>query len=266
MTDFNAEARKRFTAVEGEDFTFAPASLAEAAPLGRREAEGMASVSPLVEFNQYHDDKGRFASGSSVGGPVTTTTGPLPADITMDKAEEKIAGQLDGETLAAFGPDGKLVFSKRETGDPDGPDGPAVAGVDLTDAEMAMVKGAVITHNHPGWTDGGKRYYDSLSIADVGMTVHNGGAEIRAVTPDGRLYSLKPGPKGWGDERVIGPVVNRAVREVEDDFYSKIYSGAPGWPNTEKGRQTYASAHHWDAVWQKVAPRLGWTYTAGVFR
>lgn len=75
-------------------------------------------------------------------------------------------------------------------------------------------RNSILTHNHPGGT--------GLSIADIHFFVQNRLREIRAVTPDGEVFSITwkktPNSKEYGR-------ISSILKEIEKDFeLSRLFS------------------------------------------
>ena len=95
----------------------------------------------------------------------------------------------------------------------------AVNYVRFAPAEMARMKGMIVTHNHPSGA--------SLSMPDVRLAMRLQMAEMRAV---GKLYrySIKPGPGGWSEDlwkNVVSQEYQIALQEVLDALLPALQSG-----------------------------------------
>ena len=77
--------------------------------------------------------------------------------------------------------------------------------VSFTQEEIRVMRGGVLTHNHPGGA--------SFSVADINMLRQSGLKEIRAVGRDG-VYSMKP-PKVW-DKRIL------SLAEIRNQYNSIV--------------------------------------------
>ena len=67
---------------------------------------------------------------------------------------------------------------------------------------------AIVTHNHP-------RGFD-LSITDILMLLRNNLAEVRAVTPNGDIFSMKFTGRMRDKEKII-----KKIEEIQADFTKK---------------------------------------------
>ena len=94
------------------------------------------------------------------------------------------------ESAFVYDPKGNLVFGK---------DG-AQYEVAFSPEELKLMKGNILTHNHPrglGFPDTDPRSWgNSFSDDDIFLASTHELAEIRAVTPKQR-FSMKPPPEGW---------------------------------------------------------------------
>jgi hypothetical protein len=75
--------------------------------------------------------------------------------------------------------------------------------ITFSDEEMALMNGAIATHNHPhGWRYGARdprRGGHTFSAKDVQLACRHSLVLLRVVTPKFR-YMMKPPPQGW-DQR-----------------------------------------------------------------
>ena len=181
-----------------------------------------ATFSQIIKFNPYHDRLGRFATGSgfisSWNGPadrraVTFSANPetragamaiqresgkhesigrayggsvsIPDKKPKENRSEKLTQNLKSveeknrtrktEQANIYDKDGNLLFSK----------GGSKSEVSFSGMECRMMKGSVLTHNHPRGSN--------FSAEDIRISVHRELHEIRASTPQGTVYSFKPG-------------------------------------------------------------------------
>jgi hypothetical protein len=98
---------------------------------------------------------------------------------TMADYEDAIQ-KLNYERAGVYDKDGNQIFEK----------GGQKNHVNFTGREMGYLPGNTLTHNHPGNHSNGQ-YGSSFSDADIRLFSYNGLQEIRAITVDGRLFSLK---------------------------------------------------------------------------
>ena len=176
-------------------------------------------------------------------------------------AEDKIAYLHGGETVVAIDPiTGKEVFTKTQMGHAEG----NTYAVDVSDEELAKLNGTVFTHNHPsGWdyASGDPRHNgNSFSRDDLSLAMKGHFAELRAVTPT-TIFSMKPGPNGWGDWKTFESAQSLASGDVRSKFTTRVVDGYAPWGDSREDRAAHAEAEHYDAVNELVADNMGWTYT-----
>lgn len=116
---------------------------------------------------------------------------------------------------------GKVVFSKQGQ----------QTSVGFNAKEVSMMKGRIVTHNHPNVGNWGKEDARSqgfsFSPADVRSGAFGEMAEIRAVS-SGYRHSLKPPNQGWNYDywkESVNPVYQAQEKSVKDEFVDKILSG-----------------------------------------
>jgi len=97
---------------------------------------------------------------------------------TLDRVEREIR-DLAVEYAFALSVDGELLFHTTDEED---------SQVGFTEAELAQLSGAVLTHNHPGGR--------SFSPEDVTFAMRVGLAEMRVVTAESR-FILRPPEERW---------------------------------------------------------------------
>lgn len=115
--------------------------------------------------------------------------------------------------------------------------------IDFTPDEARKFSGKIFTHNHPlGIT---------LSPDDVFLARDSNLAEIRNVG-GGYIYSMQPGPDGWGDEQNYIQAYLAAKAEFKPQLDKKLEAGII--TDTEyKGRLR-------DLIWKKVSKDVGYQY------
>lgn len=110
-----------------------------------------------------------------------------------------------------YGSDGRRIF--RKTGD--------AGSVSFTRAELAQMRGGVLTHNHPGPN------YGCFSPADINMLRYGKLSEVRVVTPNG-IYSIQQ-PKSWPSDietlEKLTDVYYDIDRQVSPPFYDRVAKG-----------------------------------------
>lgn len=149
----------------------------------------------ILKFNPYHDAAGRFSDGGSATSFTIRTRDPSKQGLVGNAREnervrvrtEAIHGVEDKirnqsyESAALIDKDGNQIFFK---------DGEK-SQVQFTPDEVASMKGAVLTHNHPSGS--------MFSNEDVAMMVGGDLYGIRATTSSGKTFSLSRGD-GYTDD------------------------------------------------------------------
>lgn len=148
-----------------------------------------------------------------------------PADLD---AIERAIVQQDYETAVIVGPDGQLVLQKKGTHN----------AVRFSDEELAMMRGATLSHNHPGG--------NSLSKEDVQLALDFDAKEMRAVTRNAR-YSIQPRAQTVSDN-----IIASRIREIEEELmketWAKIRTGAMTVPEANK--------RHFHELWARCQWKL----------
>ena len=117
---------------------------------------------------------------------------------TLHKFETSIKDIPDHEEGVIVGLDGRLILKK-------------VGKKSEVDLPSELIKGNIVTHNHPS----GKC---TLSIGDVCTIISDDGYKIRAVTRDGRFVSLE---KGTGEIKTgLGEAMKKEFPST-NDLYKK---------------------------------------------
>lgn len=220
--------------------------------------------------------KEKILSGSIVANPemVYNKYGIDPnagLKTNLESFEDAINNQ-DFETIAVFTEDGSLKFVQEGEKN----------YVKLSDDEIKMLEGATISHNHPSWKKWGKGRGQSLSIADVALTIHGKAKRVRAVSgsvvyemefdedywefsgkssrsdyylrviknKSGYILETSLDQRTWTQEsipsrdagRVLHDIVDGANKEVQNIF----------GPLVRKDEMSVADANiaHWDKVWK----------------
>lgn len=140
----------------------------------------------------------------------------------------------------------------------------SVNSVYFTDEELDLMKGAIVTHNHPsrhgldGW-DGDESdprlKGNSFSIEDIYLASEIEFAEVRAAG-EGWNHSLKPPLSGWNNDYFrakIKPTYQYYQEQVYTEFYNKISYG--------RMDHKQASADFWHEVIRRTSNELGMQYS-----
>lgn len=106
---------------------------------------------------------------------------PYAVDLGLGQAGfESLIATEEFEVAAAFDQDGGFLLRPRIGG---------ADAVDFYDEEIALLRGSVVTHNHP---DG-----NVFSGEDAAFASEHGLLEMRAVLSDGIVYSLRKPFDEW---------------------------------------------------------------------
>lgn len=129
--------------------------------------------------------------------------------------------------------------------------------VEFTASEAAMMRGAIVTHNHPnlGWGKNDARSKGlSFSDADVQAACLVQAGEMRAVSA-GYRHSLKPPESGWNAQfwnKKVEPSYRKNERSVYNEFVGKVLTG--------KMRIDEAEANYHHEVITRTAKETGMKY------
>ena len=163
----------------------------------------------------------------------------VPADMTYKQWKAKFvdAGGQDGiieveEKLGKISQDeSRLLRGKQETAIVYGPDGSTLfvkkggeRSVRFTRREIDLMRGGILTHNHPEDT--------SFSPADINTLRVSGLAEIRAVTGGG-VYRLRQ-PAHWDTAFNTRQKIEDEYAKLEQQIEPKV------WARCEAGEITVA--------------------------
>jgi len=151
-------------------------------------------------------------------------------DAALSREEARIVTRTT-ERAVVVDEDGKVVFAKTGARD----------YVRFSDAEMAKLRGAYVTHNHPSG--------NSFSLDDVKLLLQEGLRELRAVgEQQGTRYRYVMRPQGNIDPGRFAHLVNTIERALIAEFSGKINVGimTPGEANR---------LHHHE-LWSRVDAQL----------
>lgn len=131
--------------------------------------------------------------------------------------------------------------------------------ISFEDEDIAILKGAIFTHNHPRGLefpeDDPRSYGNSFSWQDLHLACYAELAELRVVTPRLR-FSLKPPATGWNYDywnTVMEAVCLRHKRDVSRELREALASGAV--------MLAQADAAHFHEICSRVAYDLGLEYS-----
>lgn len=120
-------------------------------------------------------------------------------------------------------------------------------------------KGVVFTHNHPaGWkapSGSPVRAGNSFSQEDIALAIRLKLGEIRAIGPE-CLYSLKPGPMGWGSDGDVIEAFRNIDWEIGMDLHYRV--------ETRQLTPEEATLIHSRERAARMADAMGWEYTETV--
>ena len=119
---------------------------------------------------------------------------PKSSQEKIFRDERAIAGRKN-ETAILYNSQGQTLLVKNG----------GEHNVSFSPSEMAMMKGAVLTHNHP--------YSTTLSWADIAMLGSANLSEIRAAGEDGTFYMRRPAV--WPKEINSVQKIKQAYFELE---------------------------------------------------
>jgi hypothetical protein len=135
--------------------------------------------------------------------------------------------------------------------------------VKFSDLEMALVQGAVSTHNHPfGWrfsVHDPRRAGYSFSKEDLKSACQVSLALLRIVTPKFR-FMMKPPSQGWDThywEQVLQPEYDRIYKDVQAELKANVQA--------RRIMQSEAETLFRDLVWTHVSAQLGLVYSREEF-
>jgi hypothetical protein len=106
-----------------------------------------------------------------------------------------------------------------------------------------MAKDSIYTHNHPG--------NRQFSLQDIQTAAGFDMAEVRAVTPSGKVYSMKRGIDGW---KITDP---RAIEMAQTMAQSELSSDPVARQFFQEGNQEAV----WNMLFEKIAKSIGGEYT-----
>lgn len=106
-----------------------------------------------------------------------------------------------------------------------------------------VAKDTIFTHNHPG--------NRQFSLQDIQTAAGFDMAEIRAVTPSGKVYSMKRGADGW---KVTDP---QAIEMAQTMAQSELKNDPVAMQLFQEGNQEAV----WNMLFEKIAKTIGGEYT-----
>jgi hypothetical protein len=196
--------------------------------------------------DNYKD--GKLSGG--IKAEISSGTGAV--DPTMELYKKIEARELEirknksFETLVIYDRNGRVLLDKRGK----------ARSVELTDGEAALLKDAIMTHNHPtGWKYPERSFGhigNSFSAADILLTIKFDAQECRVITPMMRFLMKRPAG-GWPELREVKIQYELINREVLKENYARIYK--------ETLTPMQAQAIHNHEVWKRFSLKFGIEYT-----
>jgi len=120
-------------------------------------------------------------------------------------------------------------------------------------ADMAKLRGATLTHNHPGWQYNAEwdKYGQSFSIDDIKLARKAGTKEIRAVGKD-RTYVM--GSQNLGSIKDLEQEIALAEKKVQA-------IDVPTFVGEQRAvRMQEANRSYWHRVWEELAKKFNLDY------
>lgn len=149
---------------------------------------------------------------------------------TLDRVEREIR-DFTVEYAFAFSVDGEPLFHTTDEED---------SQVGFTEAELAQLSGAVLTHNHPGGR--------SFSEEDVTFAMRVGLAEMRVVTTKSRFILRPPGERwSWFLLKSFPAMLEVERHLLDRQLFGEIASGV------RSKREADLVFHH--LLWECVSRR-----------
>lgn len=211
---------------------------------------GEKDAAPYLKAARMRSPSSGSGSGSPPSGgtpPATPGGGYSAAEQVIRQIEDRIRRNTT-ESLHALDQGGNVVFSKQG----------GQSSVYLSPAEMAQLRGTMMTHNHPSGlsypASDPRHGGNSFSPDDIGVAASVGAAEIRAVTPVWRFIMREPA-SGWDEQywqQVVAPSFVRHEADVRREFFQAIGNGTM--------TRAEAEALHFHEIWSRVAGELGLDY------
>lgn len=130
--------------------------------------------------------------------------------------------------------------------------------VEFNKSEVALMKDAIFTHNHPSalTKQGVYRIGNAMSRADLVTAVSSNMQEMRAVTTAYTFIMRRP-KKGWN---ATPSQVDRAVRQAEKKVREKMEVYIARYKGDERTAINRANVLRWNMVNREVAKKFGWIY------
>ena len=163
-------------------------------------------------FDWSESARARAAARSNNSVPVRSTIKWPENARNRLRQDERILTERKKESAVLYDGTGKTVFTKLGT----------EHSVSFTKSEIRLMKGGVLTHNHP--------YSTTFSWADIGMLQKSQLAEIRAAGDSGTFYLRQPAQ--WSEEIQGISKIRKAYEEIEAEveplIRSRLESGQIG--------------------------------------
>ena len=209
----------------------------------------------------YSANGGNAKAGNSIG---TKRRYEKPETIVRGRTEEGYSHKMAKAVLEAEAADRKKGWENATIIDSNGNTVFHKVGkkdrVSFTYGEMARMKDAILTHNHPNEVK--TRWWGAVgspfSMADIMMAVNADLAEIRAVTPT-YTFSLKRPKGGWGSS----PEVQSRYKALQSKYLGEQIAYMRGGKDSKTSFERYdrsqlAKGHQ---IARDLAKEFGWRYT-----
>jgi 2'-5' RNA ligase len=149
----------------------------------------------------------------------------------MESFEKDNAGAKI-ESGAVYSKSGKELFKVK--GDEN--------AVDFSEDQLKLMKGAVVTHNHPvvtGHPDGG-----SFSPSDISLMFNTGAAEVRAVT-ENYIHVVRPKMVGGRPIKTALGLLDNRKKKIQAKLTKQFHAG--------KLKRNDFAVEFWHQVWKTAA-------------
>lgn len=123
--------------------------------------------------------------------------------------------------------------------------------------ESALMKDAILTHNHPSGLSGRYKIGNSFSNPDILTAVSSDVKEIRAVTAR-YSFSIRRPKTGWGTD---ASATRARLGVIEGGIKRKLQSYVDNYKGNIEDAIERANVLHHHLKSKELAKMMGWTYT-----
>ncbi len=141
---------------------------------------------------------------------------PVDPEIALGEFERIIMGERH-EVVGVFGATGRLVLAPKAGG---------AYSVSFVEEECPFFVRSCVTHNHPSGS--------VFSPQDATLASERELDELRAVCPDGRVYSLSRPTSGWPDSEAMLLAAERAWEAISAENMRRIAANEPILKGTDR--------------------------------